>query len=99
MTSRAFEAPEYMANRGKYAGPSILEMMEMELDKWISNEHAEEFCIGLATAIGIMRQPYSYLNMKPAPAFNEVVDNLLVASEKRVEEAARIAAEKDKKNA
>ena len=90
MTSRAFDGAEYMAERGKYAGPSIVEMMEKELDK-ARVEHADyQYTLGLATAIGIIRVPYSYLNMKPAPLFSDVVENMFAASNNRIEEKARL---------
>jgi hypothetical protein len=95
MTSR-FEKGGGDTTPGKYAGPSIVEMMEKELDK-ARVEHADyQYTLGLATAIGILRVPYSYLNMKPAPLFSDVVENMFAASNNRIEEKIRLAAEKAK---
>ncbi len=99
MTSRTFLGAEYMAERGKYAGPSILELMERRLD--LATEanlsdgdlYSNGVLYGLANAIAIMRNPYSYLGIAPAPDFVDFVAAIVEASEGRVEEKARAAAQ------
>jgi hypothetical protein len=91
MTSRAVEATATQ----KYAGASIVEMMEWELDKARAGEDGE-YALGLATAVAIIRTPYSYLGKHPAPPFIEMVDVVLDQSAKRNEEKIRLAAEKAK---
>jgi hypothetical protein len=96
VTSTAFLGKEYMAERGKFAGPSILELMEQELDKATREDAAGKYqslfsdgrIMGLASAIAIMRQPYSYLDRPPAPPFEQVVADLIAASQSRVAAAA-----------
>ena len=89
MTSRADyvrkQCGECGGFQGKYAGPSIVEMMEKELDK----TRDTNVTIGLARAIAILRQPYSYLGRKPAPDFDDVVISVIQASDKRISDAAR----------
>lgn len=93
MTSRAFEGPEYMAERGKFAGPSLLEMMESQLDSFVS-DGADNTAVGIANAIAILRQPYAWLRISDKrfghikideDQFAETVDGVLQSSLKRVE--------------
>ncbi len=99
MTSRTFLGAEYMAERGKYAGPSILELMERRLDDATESYlnagdlYSNGTAYGLASAIAIMRNPYSYLGISPAPDFVDFVAEIRWASESRVEEKARAAAQ------
>ena len=64
MTSRAFEGPEYMANRGKFAGPSLLEMMEQHHANLLVIGDVE-VAQGVADAIEIIRTPYQWLAKHP----------------------------------
>jgi hypothetical protein len=82
-----------MAERGKFAGPSLLEMMESQLDSFVS-DGADDTAVGIATAVAILRQPYAWLKVSDkrfghikidAGQFNETVDGVIQASVKRVE--------------
>lgn len=79
---------EYQSERGQFAGPSILELLERELDRvnrmpWKSDKYRDGRLIGLASAVAIMRNPYSYLGVEPAPDFGTLVQAVLDASDER----------------
>jgi hypothetical protein len=82
-----------MAERGKFAGPSLLEMMESQLDSFIS-DGADDTAVGIATAIAILRQPYAWLKVSDkrfghikidSGQFALAVDGVLDSSWNRVE--------------
>jgi hypothetical protein len=76
-----------MAERGKFAGPSILEMMENHLDALFKSGTPldETKAIGVAEAIAIMRDPYAFLGDKNR-SWGRAVNEVWVASDNRLED-------------
>jgi len=68
----------------RYAGPSILQLMEKELDRAIRDREQSTLIYGLATQVAILRSPYSYMKMKQAVDFDLIVENVISESAKRV---------------
>jgi hypothetical protein len=56
------EGVEYMGNRTKYAGKSILEMMEDLAVQTIKESFAPDYVAGVISCIAIMRMPYTWHN-------------------------------------
>lgn len=72
----------------KYAGPSLLEMMESEFDRLRvhlrsnPDSYLEGRIDGLATSIGIVRHPYGWLKMRPG--WESDIQSVYDASDARI---------------
>jgi hypothetical protein len=73
---------------GRYAGPSIVQMMERHLDatRRLDTPLDDAKAIGIVEAIAIIRDPYAFLG-DPHRSWGVAVNNVWVASDERLERA------------